>query len=158
MAYIVNDGEFGKPSCATYVKDLLEGSGGESALINIRDFTEYLGALEQLMHDPSSRNRRSGRLRARRGDGARVHGDRRLRPDPDGPHHRDVELAEIILRARPDGLVIKGANPRRDPRARSTGRLGRYARLGGAGAHSATQPITTIEARNTMKPTSAVTR
>ena len=35
----------------------------------------------------------------------------------DGPHHRDVELAEIveiILRAKPDGLVIEGANPRHE--------------------------------------------
>ena len=49
---IVNDGEFGKPSYATYVKDRLEGFGGESAPMNIRDFTEYPGAEEQLMSDP----------------------------------------------------------------------------------------------------------
>ena len=56
------------------------------------------------------------------------HGDRRLRPDPDGLHHRELELAElaeIILRANRGDLVIEGANPRREPRARPTGRLGR---------------------------------
>ena len=41
---IVNDGEFGKPSYATYVKDRLEGFAGESAPMNIRDFSEYPGA------------------------------------------------------------------------------------------------------------------
>jgi 5-methyltetrahydropteroyltriglutamate--homocysteine methyltransferase len=49
---IVNDGEFGKPSYATYVKDRLDGFGGESGPMNIRDFTEYPGAEEQLMSDP----------------------------------------------------------------------------------------------------------
>ena len=136
---IVNDGEFGKPSYSTYVKDRLDGFGGESAPMNIRDFTEYPGAEEQLMNDPgfthlvrpacvgpvsrrpeadevtaseiallkhavegvdiseafmtavsparsrcssrtSTTRTRRLRVRARRGDEARVQGDRRLRP------------------------------------------------------------------------------
>lgn len=35
----------------------------------------------------------------------------------DGPHDHDIEfrqIAEIVLRARPDGLVLEGANPRHE--------------------------------------------
>jgi 5-methyltetrahydropteroyltriglutamate--homocysteine methyltransferase len=49
---IVNDGEFGKPSYATYVKDRLTGFDGESAPMNLEDFGEYPGAEEPLMADP----------------------------------------------------------------------------------------------------------
>jgi 5-methyltetrahydropteroyltriglutamate--homocysteine methyltransferase len=49
---IVNDGEVGKPSYATYVKDRLTGFDGESAPMNIEDFAEYPGAEESLLSDP----------------------------------------------------------------------------------------------------------
>jgi 5-methyltetrahydropteroyltriglutamate--homocysteine methyltransferase len=49
---IVNDGEFGKPSYATYVKDRLTGFEGESAPMNLEDFGEYPGSEEPLMADP----------------------------------------------------------------------------------------------------------
>ena len=38
---IVNDGEMGKPSYATYVKDRLSGFDGEAEAMAIADFTDY---------------------------------------------------------------------------------------------------------------------
>jgi 5-methyltetrahydropteroyltriglutamate--homocysteine methyltransferase len=38
---IVNDGEMGKPSYATYVKDRLSGFDGEAAPFTIADFADY---------------------------------------------------------------------------------------------------------------------
>lgn len=49
---IVNDGEFGKPSYATYVKDRLTGFDGESGPMNVADFAEYPGSEQTLMADP----------------------------------------------------------------------------------------------------------
>ena len=48
---IVNDGEMGKPSYATYVKDRLTGYGGETALLAIRDLAEYPEFAERFMRD-----------------------------------------------------------------------------------------------------------
>jgi 5-methyltetrahydropteroyltriglutamate--homocysteine methyltransferase len=49
---VVNDGEFGKPSYATYVKDRLTGFGGESGPMNIQDLSDYPGAEQGLLTDP----------------------------------------------------------------------------------------------------------
>jgi 5-methyltetrahydropteroyltriglutamate--homocysteine methyltransferase len=49
---VVNDGEFSKPSYATYVKDRLTGFGGESGPMNIQDLSDYPGAEEGLLTDP----------------------------------------------------------------------------------------------------------
>ncbi|MGA2409228.1 MAG: cobalamin-independent methionine synthase II family protein [Candidatus Binataceae bacterium] len=46
---IVNDGEMGKPSYATYVKDRLTGYGGETAMLAIRDLAEYPEFAERFM-------------------------------------------------------------------------------------------------------------
>ncbi|HEX4210140.1 MAG TPA: cobalamin-independent methionine synthase II family protein [Candidatus Binataceae bacterium] len=46
---IVNDGEMGKPSYATYVKDRLSGYGGETTLLPIRDLAEYPEFAERFM-------------------------------------------------------------------------------------------------------------
>jgi 5-methyltetrahydropteroyltriglutamate--homocysteine methyltransferase len=48
---IVNDGEMGKPSYATYVKDRLSGYGGEMTLLPIRDLAEYPEFAERFMRD-----------------------------------------------------------------------------------------------------------
>jgi 5-methyltetrahydropteroyltriglutamate--homocysteine methyltransferase len=48
---IVNDGEMGKPSYATYVKDRLSGYGGETTLLPIRDLAEYPEFAERFMRD-----------------------------------------------------------------------------------------------------------
>src|SRR5271156_4839055 len=48
---IVNDGEMGKPSYATYVKDRLAGFGGEATMLPIRDLAEYPEFAERFMRD-----------------------------------------------------------------------------------------------------------
>jgi 5-methyltetrahydropteroyltriglutamate--homocysteine methyltransferase len=48
---IVNDGEMGKPSYATYVKDRLTGYGGETTLLPIRDLAEFPEFAERFMRD-----------------------------------------------------------------------------------------------------------
>ncbi|HUN58568.1 MAG TPA: cobalamin-independent methionine synthase II family protein [Candidatus Binataceae bacterium] len=48
---IVNDGEMGKPSYATYVKDRLSGYGGEATMLPIRDLAEYPEFAERFMRD-----------------------------------------------------------------------------------------------------------
>ena len=48
---IVNDGEMGKPSYATYVKDRLSGYGGETAALAIRDLAEFPEFAERFMRD-----------------------------------------------------------------------------------------------------------
>jgi 5-methyltetrahydropteroyltriglutamate--homocysteine methyltransferase len=49
---VVNDGEVGKPSYATYVEGRLTGFGGESGPMNIQDFSDYPGSERALMTDP----------------------------------------------------------------------------------------------------------
>lgn len=49
---VVNDGEYGKPSYATYVSDRLDGFGGQSAPISPTDFADYPGAEAELLTDP----------------------------------------------------------------------------------------------------------
>jgi 5-methyltetrahydropteroyltriglutamate--homocysteine methyltransferase len=48
---IVNDGEMGKPSYSTYVKDRLSGYGGETTLLPIRDLAEFPEFAERFMRD-----------------------------------------------------------------------------------------------------------
>jgi 5-methyltetrahydropteroyltriglutamate--homocysteine methyltransferase len=49
---IVSDGEVGKPSYITYVKDRFEGFGGQSSPMVIQDLMEYPEAVAALMSDP----------------------------------------------------------------------------------------------------------
>jgi 5-methyltetrahydropteroyltriglutamate--homocysteine methyltransferase len=48
---VVNDGEMGKPSYATYVKDRLSGYHGETTLLPIRDLAEYPEFAERFLRD-----------------------------------------------------------------------------------------------------------
>src|SRR4051812_32146100 len=48
---VVNDGEMSKPSYATYIKDRLDGFGGESGSYSFRDLDEFPGTKAKVFAD-----------------------------------------------------------------------------------------------------------
>jgi 5-methyltetrahydropteroyltriglutamate--homocysteine methyltransferase len=66
---IVNDGEMSKPSYATYIKDRLDGFGGESHPLQYRDLVDFPVLQARVFGDPGRSRRRTpgctGPVRAR---------------------------------------------------------------------------------------------
>jgi 5-methyltetrahydropteroyltriglutamate--homocysteine methyltransferase len=56
---VVNDGEFSKPSYATYVKDRLSGFGGESHPLTYRDLVDFPGMARRVFGDPGRARRKT---------------------------------------------------------------------------------------------------
>ena len=56
---VVNDGEYSKPSYATYVKDRLAGFGGESRPLTYRDLVDFPGMARRVFGDPGRARRRA---------------------------------------------------------------------------------------------------
>jgi 5-methyltetrahydropteroyltriglutamate--homocysteine methyltransferase len=56
---IVNDGEFSKPSYATYVKDRLSGFDGTSQPLQYQDLVEFPGMAKRVFGDPGRARRRT---------------------------------------------------------------------------------------------------
>ncbi len=56
---VVNDGEFSKPSYATYVKDRLTGFEGESRPLQYQDLAEFPGMARRVFGDPGRARRRT---------------------------------------------------------------------------------------------------
>jgi 5-methyltetrahydropteroyltriglutamate--homocysteine methyltransferase len=56
---IVNDGEFSKPSYATYVKDRLTGFGGSSHPLQYRDLVDFPGMARRVFGDPGRARRKT---------------------------------------------------------------------------------------------------
>jgi 5-methyltetrahydropteroyltriglutamate--homocysteine methyltransferase len=56
---VVNDGEFSKPSYATYVKDRLTGFGGASHPLQYRDLVDFPGMARRVFGDPGRARRRT---------------------------------------------------------------------------------------------------
>ena len=56
---VVNDGEYSKPSYATYVKDRLGGFGGESRPLTYRDLVDFPGMARRVFGDPGRARRRA---------------------------------------------------------------------------------------------------
>jgi 5-methyltetrahydropteroyltriglutamate--homocysteine methyltransferase len=56
---IVNDGEMSKPSYATYIKDRLDGFGGESGSYSFRDLDEFPGTKAKVFADAGRSRRRA---------------------------------------------------------------------------------------------------
>src|SRR5439155_1259393 len=111
---IINDGEFSKPSYATYIKDRLNGFGGTSQPLQYQDLVDF----------PVMARRVFGKM-ARLHVEALNHALSNIPPDQlrmhlcwgnyEGPHHYDVPLAdiiEIVFAARPHGVSFEAANPR----------------------------------------------
>ena len=116
---VVNDGEMSKPSYATYIKDRLNGFGGESQPPPYPDLgmgrhVQYAGlSLEEF------------RSKARLHVEALNHAVRNIPPEQmrmhlcwgnyEAPHQMDVPLADIIdlvFVARPSAISFEAANPR----------------------------------------------
>src|SRR5581483_422838 len=66
---IVNDGELSKPSYATYIKDRLDGFGGESHPLTYQDLVEFPNLARRVFGDPGRARRKTpgctGPVRAR---------------------------------------------------------------------------------------------
>src|SRR5437016_9976703 len=56
---IVNDGEFSKPSYATYVKDRLSGFDGQSHPLSYRDLVDFPEMAARVFGDPGRARRRT---------------------------------------------------------------------------------------------------
>jgi 5-methyltetrahydropteroyltriglutamate--homocysteine methyltransferase len=56
---IVNDGEMSKPSYATYIKDRLNGFGGESGTYSFRDLDEFPGTKAKVFADTGRAKRKA---------------------------------------------------------------------------------------------------
>ncbi len=73
---IVNDGEYSKPSYATYVKDRLDGFGGSSQPLQYRDLVDFPGMARRVFGDPGRARRKTpactGPISLRDGDAART--------------------------------------------------------------------------------------
>jgi 5-methyltetrahydropteroyltriglutamate--homocysteine methyltransferase len=66
---VINDGELSKPSYATYVKDRLDGFGGESHPLTYQDLVEFPNLARRVFGDPGRARRKTpgctGPVRAR---------------------------------------------------------------------------------------------
>src|ERR1700733_7315725 len=56
---IVNDGEMSKPSYATYIKDRLDGFGGESHRLEYQDLVDFPALRARVFGDPGRSRRRT---------------------------------------------------------------------------------------------------
>src|SRR5205809_6121480 len=56
---IINDGEFSKPSYATYIKDRLNGFGGTSQPLEYRDLVDFPGMAKRVFGDPGRARRKT---------------------------------------------------------------------------------------------------
>src|SRR5215813_6415425 len=56
---VVDDGEYSKPSYATYVKDRLSGFGGESHPLTYRDLVDFPEMAKRVFGDPGRARRRT---------------------------------------------------------------------------------------------------
>jgi 5-methyltetrahydropteroyltriglutamate--homocysteine methyltransferase len=76
---VVNDGEFSKPSYATYVKDRLTGFGGASHPLQYRDLVDFPGMARRVFGDPGRARRRTpactGPIAVRDPEAARMDAD-----------------------------------------------------------------------------------
>ncbi len=56
---VIDDGEYSKPSYATYVKDRLAGFGGESHPLTYRDLVDFPGMARRVFGDPGRARRKT---------------------------------------------------------------------------------------------------
>src|SRR5271165_6476005 len=56
---IVNDGEMSKPSYATYIKDRLDGFGGESQPLTYQDLVDFPDLARRVFGDPGRARRKT---------------------------------------------------------------------------------------------------
>src|SRR5947199_4507905 len=56
---VINDGEFSKPSYATYIKDRLNGFGGTSQPLQYQDLVDFPGMARRVFGDPGRARRKT---------------------------------------------------------------------------------------------------
>jgi 5-methyltetrahydropteroyltriglutamate--homocysteine methyltransferase len=100
---VVNDGEMSKPSYATYIKDRLDGFGGESHPLTYADLVDFPELARKVFGDPGRSRRRTpactGPIAVRDPDAARVDAEN-LRAALDG-----VAVEEAFLSAASPGVI-----------------------------------------------------
>ena len=100
---LVNDGEFSKPSYATYVKDRLTGFGGASHPLEYRDLADFPGMARRVLGDPGRARRKmpacTGPIAVRDADAVRVD------VDDFRAALRGVTVAEGFLTAASPGVI-----------------------------------------------------
>jgi 5-methyltetrahydropteroyltriglutamate--homocysteine methyltransferase len=73
---VVNDGEMSKPSYATYIKDRLDGFGGESQPLTYADLVDFPALAQKVFGDPGRSRRKTpactGPIAVRDADAARI--------------------------------------------------------------------------------------
>lgn len=76
---VINDGELSKPSYATYVKDRLDGFGGESQPLAYRDLVDFPELAKRVFGDPGRSRRKTpacnGPIRVRDAQAAQLDAD-----------------------------------------------------------------------------------
>ena len=99
---IINDGEMSKPSYATYIKDRLDGFGGESGSYTFQDLDEFPGDQGEGVrrHRPLAAPR-AGLHRADRGQGHGGAAPRRRAADRGGGRAPDLHERGLAGRHRP---------------------------------------------------------
>ena len=85
---VINDGEFSKPSYATYVKDRLTGFGGASHPLQYRDLVDFPGMARRVFGDPGRATQNPRLHRPDRG-ARRDGGPHRRGESAGGPGRRD---------------------------------------------------------------------
>src|SRR5437773_5974219 len=100
---VVNDGEYSKPSYATYVKDRLAGFGGDSHALQYQDLVDFPGMARRVFGDPGRARRRTpactGAISVEKPEAARADADNlraALGPNPAG---------EAFLTAASPGVI-----------------------------------------------------
>jgi 5-methyltetrahydropteroyltriglutamate--homocysteine methyltransferase len=100
---VVNDGEMSKPSYATYIKDRLDGFGGESHPLTYADLVDFPALAQKVFGDPGRARRKTpactGPISVRDADAARLDAENLATALQDAP------VAEAFLSAASPGVI-----------------------------------------------------
>jgi 5-methyltetrahydropteroyltriglutamate--homocysteine methyltransferase len=97
---IVNDGEMSKPSYATYVKDRLNGFGGEGNSFAFADIEAYPSTKARVFADPGRKHRKT----------PACNGPVSMR-DVEAPRRDARRLTDALNGAQPAGTFLNAASP-----------------------------------------------
>jgi 5-methyltetrahydropteroyltriglutamate--homocysteine methyltransferase len=97
---IINDGEMSKPSYATYVKDRLNGFGGEGNSFKFADIEDFPSTKARVFADPGRKHRKT----------PACNGPVSMR-DVDAPRRDAQRLTAALQGRQPTGTFLSAASP-----------------------------------------------
>jgi 5-methyltetrahydropteroyltriglutamate--homocysteine methyltransferase len=97
---IVNDGEMPKPSYATYIKDRMNGFGGEGNSFTFADIEAYPSTKARVLADPGRKHRKT----------PACNGPVSMR-DVDAPRRDAQRLKDALKGKQPAGMFLNAASP-----------------------------------------------